>query len=394
MQPSRISFLAQEGGLQPAGQRITIRNAGGGRVAWHAQADAVWLRVAPADGTEADTPIVAADPAELSPGTYEGRVTISAPGASNSAQVIRVVLTIAPRRPQAGPSLKVTPDKIRFSAQIAEPAQLRFDLRLEAEPKAALEWTATASARWIVISPASGTTPSQVAVSVDEQTRPTGADEGTITIRANGASNAAVVIPVTFERAAAGPLRLEGNPQLPNAVMNVPYSHTLPAQGGQPPYFWRISGGQLPAELALLSGTLAGVPRVPGSFIFTITLVDSANPPAVVSRTFSLNALILEPGATLLVEPVRLEFRGGGREEPSPRTLRIADARGAALGWWASSTASWLIVSPPGGSAPADLTVRTSTRGLKPGTYSTTLTLLMPGALNSPFGVPVTLTVP
>jgi len=75
---------------------------------------------------------------------------------------------------------------------------------------------------------------------------------------------------------------------LPGATLNAPYSQTLVAAGGSPPYSWSIASGSLPPGLALnSSGLISGTPTTPGAFTFNVQLSDALN--TVTSSQFSLN---------------------------------------------------------------------------------------------------------
>src|SRR5450631_817470 len=74
------------------------------------------------------------------------------------------------------------------------------------------------------------------------------------------------------------PLQITTPPTLPSGVVGVSYSETLSAAGGTAPYAWFLSGGALPAGLALdnLAGTISGTPQNSGTFRFTVLVVDLA----------------------------------------------------------------------------------------------------------------------
>jgi hypothetical protein len=77
---------------------------------------------------------------------------------------------------------------------------------------------------------------------------------------------------------------------LPAGAVGVRYSARLQAISGTAPYTWSISGGALPAGLAMSpAGVISGTPTASGIASFTVTAVDAAQPtPAVATRVYSL----------------------------------------------------------------------------------------------------------
>jgi hypothetical protein len=75
---------------------------------------------------------------------------------------------------------------------------------------------------------------------------------------------------------------------LPDAIAARPYSQTLTASGGTPPYSWSIVDGLLPPGLRLdsSSGLAFGTAVVPGTFNFTVQVSDSA-------RSLSIKSLVI-----------------------------------------------------------------------------------------------------
>ncbi|WP_348263886.1 putative Ig domain-containing protein [Telmatobacter sp. DSM 110680] len=84
----------------------------------------------------------------------------------------------------------------------------------------------------------------------------------------------------------SGTLSLTGT--LPIAIVGVPYSYTLKATGGNPPYTYALTAGSLPPGITLQSdGLISGTPTQPGATSFTATVTDS------VSATASLPLILL-----------------------------------------------------------------------------------------------------
>ena len=95
---------------------------------------------------------------------------------------------------------------------------------------------------------------------------------------------------------------------LPAGAAGVPYSASLAAQGGAPPYTWSLTSGALPSGLTLDSaGNISGTPGSTGNFAFTVQAADSETPAMTTSAALSITI-----GARTLVTTERYDnFRSG-----------------------------------------------------------------------------------
>jgi hypothetical protein len=86
-------------------------------------------------------------------------------------------------------------------------------------------------------------------------------------------------------------LMLNAMPAPPDGVDGRLYGRfSFNATGGFPPLQWSITAGSLPPGLTLGSdGSLSGVPRSTGTFVFTVTVADSAPTPVSSSQQFKIN---------------------------------------------------------------------------------------------------------
>jgi hypothetical protein len=76
--------------------------------------------------------------------------------------------------------------------------------------------------------------------------------------------------------------------------LGTPYSQTLAAAGGTPPYTWSVASGSLPGGLTLNSGgAIAGTPQAAGAFNFTVQVIDSKQASATASLTLGIAAQAL-----------------------------------------------------------------------------------------------------
>src|SRR5271169_2529179 len=76
---------------------------------------------------------------------------------------------------------------------------------------------------------------------------------------------------------------------LTSGSVNVPYSASLVATGGVPPYTWSVASGSLPAGLTLsTSGVISGTPTAQGTSTFTVQAADSQTTPETATANLSL----------------------------------------------------------------------------------------------------------
>jgi hypothetical protein len=88
----------------------------------------------------------------------------------------------------------------------------------------------------------------------------------------------------------ASGLTISTGASLPAATLNSPYSQTLAAAGGRPPYTWALLSGTLPIGLSFsTNGAITGTPLGVGTANFTIGVTDSAQ--AFFNQAFSLTVL-------------------------------------------------------------------------------------------------------
>ena len=96
-------------------------------------------------------------------------------------------------------------------------------------------------------------------------------------------------------------------------VVGRPYTMTLTAAGGTPPYRWSVVGGGLPPGLSFsTNGTIGGIPSFAGSSSFVLQVIDSGSPVRADSRWFSIT--IRESGGVGLL-PVISQVRIKGSKK-------------------------------------------------------------------------------
>jgi hypothetical protein len=96
-----------------------------------------------------------------------------------------------------------------------------------------------------------------------------------------------------------------------DATVGSPYSQQFQASGGQPPYTWSITAGQVaPLTLNATTGILQGTPTSPGTLTFTVQVSDGSNGKA--SQAFSLKIsappLVISTGIALPSAAVGISY--------------------------------------------------------------------------------------
>lgn len=77
---------------------------------------------------------------------------------------------------------------------------------------------------------------------------------------------------------------------VPNGVLNLSYSVSLTASGGEAPYSWSVASGALPPGIALSGdGDLAGTPTAAGQFAFTVQVADTRGRTATVPLSIAIS---------------------------------------------------------------------------------------------------------
>jgi hypothetical protein len=103
----------------------------------------------------------------------------------------------------------------------------------------------------------------------------------------------------TFSLTIGPALAILTDSRLPDGTVAAPYSNSIAATGGTPPYQWKLTSGLLPQGLTLNAGGLiSGSPAANGTFTFTAQVADASQKTA--TRTYSLNVFLPQvPAASI-----------------------------------------------------------------------------------------------
>ena len=161
---------------------------------------------------------------------------------------------------------------------------------------------------------------------------PTAAGTSNFTVQATDSESPGVSATANLSITVVNPLQIT-TASLPNGAVNVPYSATVAATGGIPPYTWSIASGNLPNGLMLdtNNGVISGTPSASGTFNFTVQVADSQSPAGTTTKDFSItiaqvlvNNTILPSGIQTVPYSATLTASGG----TSPYTWCVQEVGG------------------------------------------------------------------
>ena len=291
-----LSFTGVEGAANPAGQPVTVANAGGGTLSWIATASQAWVVLSPASGTAPSSVRVTPDLSGMLAGNHTATVTIAAAGATNTPQTVNVALTLAPR-----PEIALSASTFSFTAQQNSTNPANQTLSISNTGGGTLNWTATDDAAWLTLSPASGAGAGTVTLSVNTTGLSAGTHTATISVAATGASNTPRTATVTLT--ITPPPSIGLSPTSFNFTAQVggpnPNSQTLSvSNAGGGTLNWSASDDASWLTLAPASGTNAGSVTVSvntaglaagtHTAVITVSAPGAANTPATASVTLTI----------------------------------------------------------------------------------------------------------
>jgi len=400
-----LAIGAPAGGPNPSPTDVTITNTGSPTLGWNTSSDSGWLTCTPPSGSlnhNESAPVsiivnVVNPPPGLTPlaaGTYIGKITFSASGASSV--VLTVTLTVS-----SIAQISLNPTSLAFSAAQGGPPPAPKDVTIQNSGGAPLNWSTSFTQSWIHVaagSPSSGTlgpgASVSIGVAVDNQPS-AGTFTGKMNVAGVGATTESVDVTLTVSALpliALSPSTLAfdapqggGNP----SPQTVSYTN----QGGQPITSWTAStnptdnwlsvsptsgatiapGGNQPLTVSINTSP-SGTPLAAGTYqaSVTVTGTGATNTPQAVIVTLNVNAT-----PKIGINPTSFSFTVSIDNAVSPPVgLSLSNMGSGTLQWQISGVASWLGVQPSGGSLSAlasqAVLLTANGAGLAPGVYTTT----------------------
>lgn len=450
--PSALSFAGTAGGTNPSAQSATVSTT----APWAAASNQGWLTVSPASGTGNGSFSIGANLAGLAAGSYSGTITVTAPGATGSPQMIGVTLTVTAAA--VPPGVSATPPSLSFGATAGGANPSSQAITISNSGGGTLNWTASKTQSWLLLGTTSGTGTSVLSVQAVTGSLAAGTYTDTVTISGSGANPASQAVAVTF---AVAPAAVTPPSTTPLISINCGGSATTGTDGTNWAADQYYTGGDLLYTGYLINGTqdqylyrtarrgLYGnfsytipVPNgnyslklkfaelaygskgqrvfnvnVNGSPVLTnfdivadagpLTADDKTFPVTVTNGTLQIDVIgvvgfgllngiqVLAPSSggttpTLTVSSSNASFAGiAGGANPTAQSIGVTTT----AAWTASSSQSWLTVSPASGTGNGTLSILANLAGLAAGSYTGAITVTAAGATGSPQTIHVTLAV-
>jgi uncharacterized protein (TIGR03437 family) len=218
------------------------------------------------------------------PATLTGLVTIAVSALAGTDAIAILAATPNPS------TIAASPASLQFSYLAGAGAPAAQSIQIANSGSGTLAWTATASASWLAVSPASGTAPSTLSISVSPGTMSAGAYTGNIQIASSGASNTPLSIPVTLTITEPPPV-LAIAPQA--LTFNYPVGGSSPA--AQTVSIGNTGGGAL-AWTATAGNYWLAVTPASGSAPGTLSV--AVNPANLAAGTYTSAVQITAAGAS------------------------------------------------------------------------------------------------
>lgn len=408
--PGALTFSATSGGIDPSPQTVVLSTNRSRERTWTATENAPWITVTPSSGTiatETDTVSVRATVTGLAPGSYSANITITETGQNGRIRRTILPVTLSVTEAAAVPAIQLSLSSLAFSGTAggANPAPNTFNISNTGG--GTLTWTASDTAEWLTLSPASDTNSGTVTASANLAGLAAGTYSSTVSVTATGAM--AKTIPVTLTLTAA--------PSTPSIGLNTTSLGFAGTVGGTNPSaqtigISNVGGGTLTwnagdnatwLTLSPLSGTntgtvtasvnLAGL--LPGSYTATVTVTATGATAKTVPVTLTVTGST--SSGTINVSPASLAFSGTvGGTNPAAQSFALTNSGGGTLSWTLSDNATWLQLNTSSGTTTAEtdtISANVTTSGLAAGTYNAIITVTASGATNTPRQIPVSFTL-
>lgn len=371
------------------------------------QPDAVWDSVAasltPPYGSWLSTAMVFAIPDFLggdlptppltAQGDLSNTVPYDRPGAARSSIAPPGAYLESQAVPPTGVTLDQTAISFTFITGQAVPAARTVNATSGGVP---LGIQAVSSASWLLVTPATTSTPAALSVSVNPTGLAAGTYQGVITVT-GGSSSATVNVSLTVSSPSAtfsaSPSALYLSYTVGGAIPAPTQVRIISTPAGvgfsvSPGAAWLQVTPTTATATAYLSVSIAPTGLAAGTYLTTLTVTGNGGGTLQIPVSLKVN-----PQADISLKPKSMAFSyASGGTVPAGQALTVSSTA-AAFNWTGTSSAAWLLLSSAAGASGSTITISVDPTGLAAGTYNGTVTISAPGTASGSAALPVTFTV-
>ena len=306
-----LSFAYQVGQAQPLSQTVAIASTSG-TVGYSVTTQTAnmqpWLNVPQTSGTAPGNLVVSVNTTGLVVGTYTGTISLTpTAGSNNTPQTIAVTLVISNT-----PLLMLSPSAVTFTTTAGAGGSSFQNLAVTSTDGSPIPFSVvsnTNGSNWLLVSSASGTTPTNLSLTANPSGLAVGTYTGTVTIAATAGTvaNSPQTFPVTLNVVSANTLSVTPGSLTFSQAANgsAPASQTLnvtstgAASGGQITFSTTVSLNQGQGWLTVSPANAT----TPGALTVT------ANGAGLTPGTYTGQIILSSPGVTSQTVNVTLNVR-------------------------------------------------------------------------------------
>jgi uncharacterized protein (TIGR03437 family) len=182
-----VNLTYRQGDPAPTGQTVQV-TATNGNANFTVTTDSNWITVTPTSGSTPGTLTISLNPSLVRLGSQTGKVTVTAPGATGSPQVITVTANVS-----APPVLSLDTNAASFTYRIGESAPAPQTVQVSSTGSALSFTVSVSNAPWLSVSPTSGTTPATLTLTANPGQMAVGQYPANVVINATGSSQTVAV---------------------------------------------------------------------------------------------------------------------------------------------------------------------------------------------------------
>lgn len=422
--PNSLSFPFSVNSTIPSTQTVTLSSSSSSVTTFTATARTSdgggWLTVNPQSGSLSGGLQVTVNPTALpaTGGPFTGAIAINSPGTTGIS--LPVLVTLA-----GTPAIQVSSSQLNFAWQIGTTAPAAQSLAITSSTGVNVTFTDSAKTsscgNWLVISPQSGATPSNITAQINTSGLTTAAPcAGEIDISAPGATNPSVVVPVNL-LVSTNPLLLvpstgptftyqigtsapsAQNVQITSSGTPLAFTATTAATTTGGPNFLTVApiSGTTPQSLGLTVNPLILNTLGPGTYSDTVTLTSAGagNSPQTFAVTLTVSS---NPLLKASVDALTFDYEIGQSAPPNQTIAVTSTASPLNFNVSVSTTncSGFLTATANNGANGVtyldqnQVIVSVNTTGLTtPKVCNGNITLSVPGSDTPALSIPVTLNV-